>query len=256
MFNKIGNKVFFKCNICGKRNISNVENLNREEQSCIGCGSNVRLRGIIYFLSLTLFGKAIPLNKFPVNKNLNGIGLSDWLVYANILEQKFKYSNTYFHKEPMLDITSISEKLYNTLDFIISADVFEHIESPVSRAFQNCYNLLKPGGTLILTVPYTKEGNVTLEHFPKLNNYKVLKDELGNYFLENNSTEGEKQIFKDLIFHGGPGTTLEMRVFCKKSLLAELNNAGFKDIQFLKSPFWKFGIYQQEDWSLPLIAKK
>jgi SAM-dependent methyltransferase len=256
MFNKIGKKVFFKCNICGNRNIANVENLNREEQSCSGCGSNVRLRGIIHFLSLTLFGKSISLNKFPINKNINGIGLSDWLVYANILEQKFKYSNTYFHKKPELDITNVSKNLYNTLDFIISADVFEHIEIPVSRAFQNCYNLLKPGGSLILTVPYTKEGNETVEHFPNLNDYKILQDSLGNFYLENINVQGEKEIFNNLIFHGGPGTTLEMRVFCENSLIAELRTAGFNNIQILNSPFWKFGIYHKENWSLPLLVKK
>lgn len=252
---KLFNSVIFLCNICESRNIKNITSLSREEPSCRKCGSTVRMRGIVHLVSLALFNKSIPLTRFPKTKEIFGIGMSDWEGYANPLEMSLSYQNTFYHKEPKLDITKIPIEKERTLDFIISADVYEHIETPVSRAFENTKKLLKPGGSFIFTIPFTLEGDETVEHFPELYQYKILQDEKGEYFLENYTKENSKQIYKNLIFHGGPGSTLEMRVFSKNSVIRELKNAGFTEIQILEDPIWKYGIYQKEAWSLPIRAR-
>src|SRR5262249_54482524 len=60
----------------------------------------------------------------------------------------------------------------------------------------------------------------------------------------------------DLIFHGGVGATLEMRLFSQKALRKKLCDAGFRDLVFLNSGVPRFGIAFEGSWSLPLVARK
>ncbi len=101
-------------------------------------------------------------------------------------------------------------------DFIISSDVFEHVVPPVSRAFENVWKMLKPGGVFVLTVPYGAQRE-TVEHFPELNEFSIVERD-GSFVLRNKTRTGVLQEFNDLVFHGGPRTTLEMRVFSLKLL--------------------------------------
>ena len=110
---------------------------------------------------------AIP--DFPNRPDLVGLGLSDWEGYAMGLAKKFAYTNSYFHQDPYLDITSIDPSHVGRYDFIISSDVFEHISPPISKAFENARGLLKPNGVMIFTV--TNIGGETKEHFPELHRY-------------------------------------------------------------------------------------
>lgn len=43
---------------------------------------------------------------------------------------------------------------------------------------------------------------------------------------------GKHEDFRDLVFHGGPGSTLEMRVFSRESVIDNLGKASFVDIRF------------------------
>ena len=184
------------------------------------------------------------------------MGMSDWPGYSIPLGKKFSYQNTYYHKEPRFDIKEVPPDIQNTYDFIISSDVFEHLEPPVSPAFVNLNRLLKPGGVVIFTVPYVPDQEETLEHFPDLNEFTIQVDEYGKYTLKNITRTGEIQVSDQLVFHGGEGFTLEMRLFSKKSLSREFERAGFHKITFYEEPFPGFGICQEEKWSLPLSARK
>src|SRR5258708_30366905 len=134
----------FLCNICGLTNT--IELSQQEDSSCAGCGSNVRLRALIYLLSTELFGDALVLPDFPRLPGIKGLGLSDQASYAVPLASKFDYTNTYYDREPRLDITQAHPDRYGAYDFILSSDVFEHIAAPVERAFGEAYRLLKPNG--------------------------------------------------------------------------------------------------------------
>jgi hypothetical protein len=123
----------FLCNICGRNNTIDV--LQQEESSCTGCGSNVRLRALMHLLSMELFGDGFILPDFPRLSGIKGLGLSDQASYAEPLAEKFDYTNTYYDREPRFDITEAHPDRYGTYDFILSSDVFEHIEAPVERAF-------------------------------------------------------------------------------------------------------------------------
>jgi len=243
----------FRCNICGSKSTVLAAALSREVPSCQQCGSTVRMRGMIHALSSALFYKSIAIPDFIENKQLLGKGMSDWDGYAKPLAQKLGYINTYYHKEPRLDITRISREDESSVDFLISTDVFEHVNPPVSRAFENARAMLRNNGAFIFSVPYTLTGN-TLEHFPNLFDYRVeIRDR--KKVLFNISREGKVEEFDDLVFHGGEGETLETRVFSLPDMLEELNRAGFSDVKIMTEPCFEHGIYWPQPWSLPIVAR-
>lgn len=243
----------FRCNICGTHGEAPRTAFGRESASCMACGSTVRMRAVVHLLSQALFGRSLAIDEFPQDTRPRGIGLSDWIEYAERLARKLDYTNTFYHCEPQLDITDIPDESAGSCDFVISTDVFEHVVPPVSRAFEGARRLLKPGGTLILTVPFSLNAD-TVEHFPLLHDYRIEATDNGNHVLHNRCADGSMQRFESLVFHGGPGETLEMRVFCKDSLERDLRDAGFVDIRFHDEPVPEFGIFWQQPWSLPVTA--
>lgn len=245
----------FRCNICGNEVLARLVDIcDRDKESCRSCGSNLRYRTIIHILSLELFGKSVILPEYPENKNINGLGMSDWEGYSVMLAEKLSYTNTYYHKDPKLDIVKVKPEMENLYDFITSSDVFEHILSPVSVGFENMYKLLRGKGLCVFTVPFVNLVN-TWEHFPELNDFDIIFNGKGNQILINTTKKGEKQEYENLIFHGGKGATLEMRIFSKPSLLKEFHAAGFSDVKFHKCDKPEFGIIWPINWSLPISAR-
>src|SRR5215467_4963803 len=162
----------FTCNICGAQN-SGIERFGREVPTCSGCQSSVRTRALLAALSRELFGVVLKLCDFPVLKSVRGAGLSDADSYASILTARFHYRNTYFDRPPRLDITAPNGSDFGDLDFLLSAEVFEHVRPPVQQAFANARALLKQEGVLVITVPY-KPAGATEEHYPDLCDYGIL----------------------------------------------------------------------------------
>lgn len=245
----------FTCNICGKKSLSTFSQLTgRETTSCYNCGSTLRFRSIIEVLSLELYRDSLPLPNFPSSKKLVGIGMSDSEIYAKPLSKIFSYINTFLNTTPILDIVNLDSKWENFADFIITSDVFEHVNPPVSSSFTNLLKILKRGGIVIFTVPYTVEG-VSKEHYPNLFDFQIKKQN-GINKLYNRTKNGEIEIFENLQWHGGPGQTLEMREFTEKSLLDQLSEAGFIDIKIYDEDYPEFGIINYSKDSLIISMKK
>jgi len=242
----------FTCNICGRANAAKT--LPWETPTCKGCGSNTRFRVLIYLLSKELFGEGACISHFPKMRAIRGMGLSDDSVYAPVLEEKFDYTNTFFHKEPRLDITEQYPDRWGTFDFILSSDVFEHINAPVERAFEEAFRLLKPNGFLCVTVP-SLPGEPTLEHYPGLRDYTVASLG-GELVLVTRDAEGKLQVHPKPVFHGGPGETLEMRIFAQNDLARKLAAAGFSSVEFHGENVDMFGIRYEDLCSRPLVARK
>jgi hypothetical protein len=246
----------FCCNITGK--YFNLENNEKTRESGSRFGYNCRFRAICYVLSKQLFNEVKILNNLEKHKNITGIGMSD-SGWADICQQKFNYVNTYYHTEPRLNIydeTHVNK--YINLDFIISSDVFEHVDPfpNIQLAFNNLYKMLKPKGFIIFSVPFNEIGE-HLEHYPNLYNYTI-KKENNDYILYNTTVLGKKEQFDNLCFHGGPGNVLEMRVFSKKSITTYLENSGFTEIVFhnVTEDMNKYGIFWENNCSLIISAKK
>jgi len=245
--------VSFRCNICGKSNTVRAEQIAREIPSCSGCSSTVRFRAIIDLLLTGLFGDHLRLDEMPVRKDIVGVGLSDAGTYPDPLTEKFDYTNTFFHCEPRLDIVNPPASAAGRYDFLISSDVFEHVVPPVSKAFSNARRMLKPGGVFVFTVPFGNQQD-TIEHYPNLHDYRIC-EERGGWTLHNRTGDGRYETFTDLVFHGGPGDTLEMRVFSRAGLEREFARAGFKDVRVASEPCFTHGIIWPEDWSVPIVAR-
>lgn len=235
----------YRCNVCGSDNRLETQYFHRELAACRKCGANARFRGLIYILS-TLLGESVevPLRDWPRRWHLYGLGMSDWPGYARLLAKKFSYENTFYDRKPQLDIMDPAEKYLGKYDFVISTDVFEHILQPVQKGFDNLLRLLKPRGHLVFSVPYTRIAE-TVEHYPDLYEYEIF-DFRGKKILVNRDRAGRLQIYEDLVFHGGPGTTLEMRRYCEADVLNRLVQAGFEDIKIYDQPRLSIGYYWPE----------
>ena len=277
----------FECNICGRRNRVERSRFDREAPTCTGCRSSVRLRSVVHPLSTELFGESLSLRDFPESKGVAGIGLSDWRGYGGRLAKVFSYVNTYHRKddrgfagrlaaalayvkheclrgEVRFDVTK--PKGFAPADFLIASEVFEHVPPPVGAAFSGAFNALKPGGLLVLTVPFDRGLKQTIEHFPELHDYKVVqrrtplawrrKSRPRRYNLINITEDGREQQFTDVRLHGGAGVTLEMRIFSLSDVMAHLAAAGFANVSVRGDDCPGRGVVWLSPNSTPIIARK
>lgn len=175
-----------------------------------------------------------------------------------MLQPKLAYVNTQFDPDfrapNFLDITAPSDEFIATADAVMCSEVIEHVAPPVERAFSGLFSVLKPGGVLIFTVPYTL-GESTIEHFPDLHDW-ALAERDGARVLFNATRDGRLQEFGDLRFHGGGREVLEMRVFSRAGLIENLQRAGFVDIRVMDENVERYGIVSQQAWSRPITARK
>lgn len=230
----------FRCNLCGTSNIAPFTLLDREKPSCRRCGSTLRWRSLMVALSEELFGRRLALPDFPRDRSIAGVGLSDALCYAQPLAERLDYTNTFYDREPRLDICDPDPAHHGRYDFVISTDVFEHTAPPAVNAFIGARRILKPGGVLVFSVPYRDDGD-TLEHFPELHQYTIRELD-GVWTLDNRTRDGRDERFTNLIFHEGPGVTLEMRLYSRAGIAACVREAGFGDLRVYDGSVPEFGI--------------
>ena len=243
----------FQCNICGTANEFPPAGFGRDEASCAKCASTLRLRALLRALSVEIFGIPLALTDFPTMKSIRGLGMADQAECASLLESRFDYRNTFYHEAPRFDISQPPEE-GELFDFILAGDIFEHVAPPVERSLANACALLKPHGFLAMTVPYSLEAT-TREHFAELHEFGLLT--VGRQLaLVNRTLAGEWQVFENLVFHGGHGSTLELRLFSEADLRKNLAAAGFERVEFAAAEYPPFGIAQLESWWLPVIAAR
>ncbi len=244
----------YTCNLCGENSVV-VDDFHREGGACQHCGANIRFRALMFALSHHLYGQPIALTNFTPDQNLKVMGLSDAPHYADRLASLFNYTNFFYHTKPFLDICNIEGMALDSYDVLISSDVYEHVPPPRHVAFVNTHHLLKPGGLMLLTVPYTMLSK-TAEHFPHLNQFGVVRDQQG-MLLVNRRRDQHIEVFDRLTWHGGEGSTLEMRVYAEADLIQIIADAGFKDIKIWHLDESEFGILQaQQGGSFVISAIK
>ena len=224
--------------------------------NCTFCRSSVRTRSLLYVLSLELFGVPLTLPDFPVLKALRGLGLTDSEYYAQYLTRSFDYRNTYYDREPRLDIAACEEHPAGTLDFITSSEVFEHVRPPLEATIRNAHRLLGPRGVLVFTTPWGLDvGPPSMEHFPALFDFG-LAQLAGGPILVNRTAQGKIELFENLIFHIGLTPALELRRVTAKELRRMFAEAGYTELRFYTEEYPPFGIRYPEPWSMPLAARK
>lgn len=219
----------FECNLCGGLSPYRREDLHRELPSCVCCGSTVRHRQVAH-----AYGAISQSRRQTARHEMRVLGLSD----APLIEkfflglEKVRYLNTFVDEAPVLDIVQPPKSFLSSADVVVSSDVLEHVPFPVNQALVGKFKILKPGGWLLLTVPYSVKGP-SVEHYPWMVDYEtvIAKPDLVRVIGIDRS--GSKMEISDPVFHGGPGKTLEMRQLTLEVILDELKRAGFIDVRVL-----------------------
>jgi|694.fasta_scaffold19824_5 hypothetical protein len=185
------------------------------------------------------------------------IGLSDAELMSNFFNQKFGncYLNTYFDSEPKLDIGNLSNRNFASADLLISSDVYEHVFFPLHNSILGSFNLLKPGGHLVLTMPWNTWQD-SVEHYPWMVSYSVHQVSDGIYSVIGIDQSGSERIVTNPVFHGGPGNTLEMRKININVLVHELVRVGFIEIKIHDQNRPEFGIRRADGVMGVVTARK
>jgi SAM-dependent methyltransferase len=245
--------LLYECNLCGRPNAIDLAAMEREARTCLGCGSTLRHRSVVAALSRKVFaGKSLPLDEWQGVEGLKVTGVSDAELIARALGQKVGYTNTFVHHAPFLDICAPAPEHVASCDVLLCSDVLEHVPPPVERAFEGMRRIIRPGGFLLMTVPCTAL-EATAEHYSSLHEYRIV-ERGGKSVLVNRTPEGKLEEFDDLVFHGGPGETLEMRHFALNDLQGHLARAGFSTVEICAQPDFRHGVYWQRPYDVPIVA--
>ena len=243
----------FTCNICGSEGVAENRGWPRDTATCPACGSAARFRCLADIIARELFDAPVPLPELPRRPELVGAGMSDHPALAAALGRRMSYTNTFYHCEPRLDVCAPGEHA-GRYDLVVCSEVFEHVPAPLEPAFAGLFELLRPGGLLVFSVPYTADGE-TVEHFPDLHDYTIVERD-GGHVLRNTTSDGRLQEFTGLVFHGGPGETLELRGFALPDLLRRLAAAGFTDIRVRREPHFEHGVWWPGWDGWPITARR
>lgn len=240
------------CPLCATPYTYPIDAKTRERKLCPGCGASGRSAAVVHYVCRTIYGDDTPLLKQPKRKSARVVGLSDGPVYAKPFAEYFDYTNTFYHREPKLDIRDPAPQYRNCADVVVNSEVFEHVIGETQTAFDGALKLLKPGGTMVFSVPYSNKSGS--EHYPGLIDYTPRQREDGTWLADLVFDDGRQETDETPKFHGGPGLTLELRLFSRQRVIDELTAAGFTDIQIHDENLPQFGI-QWPDWSRMVTAR-
>ncbi len=248
-------RLAFTCNVCAARVRTTIVKLGREIPACPTCRSTARMRAMIHLLSLELFAESHPIDQMPSSPRRRVLGLNDWAPYAERLARKLAYTNTFSHDEPRFDPHEPDPAIAGpgSLDAVLASDVFNRLRPPIARVFENLRALLKPGASLIATVPFRLDGD-TAEHFPDLHNYHIEHRGTGRV-LVNTTADGKRQVFDTFNCPTDDVAWLETRVFSQHGLTRALTDAGFEAPEFMTDPYWPAGVRFEYPWSIPFVAR-
>jgi hypothetical protein len=140
---------------------------------------------------------------------------------------------------------------------VVSSDVFEHTMPPAVAAFDGARAILKDGGLLFLTVPYSL-ADETLEHYPECASYEAVDLGDGRRGVQLTLRDGSTMLDQNPTWHLGAGNTLEMRMLSHRDLWTLLEDTSFEVLEVFRYGVPEFGLLTTlgESWALPLVARK
>ena len=153
------------CPLCGRFSYIHQINQNNLRESCCShcCGSTNRQRQMAYLLCRKIGLKSLSeIKKYTGNiYNTESYGN----VHNQLVKNKNYVSSEYFgekYKSGQKVKGMIHQNLMclsfpeNSLDIVLSSDVFEHVSDPY-LAHREIYRVLRPGGSHIFTVSFLSE---------------------------------------------------------------------------------------------------
>ena len=144
-----------ECNICGSEDgfcFSEAYH-SRDNFTCRVCSCTARDRMLIKTLGECL-GLLGALETWPTQA-LTLLETSGYRATPTRLARKFRYINLMYESSVRDGVRGDLSRLClsdDSLDVVLSADVFEHVRDDES-AWREVYRVLKPGGYLVLQVP-------------------------------------------------------------------------------------------------------
>ena len=201
-----------RCNVCGWSGRFLRLERGREGTVCTNCGSTSRNRAVSFVLARVLDeDQAVFRWKYRLSTPM--LESSARGALAMYFRMKFDYYGTEFdpahiaagtHPRDYADFQKLHYDA-DTFDFVVASDVFEHVRRDAD-ALREVQRVLKPGGHLILTVPYDHDRAQTIQRV---------------------DTSGPKDVH--LLapqYHGGGGHTLAYREY-GRDLVDAMSAAGF-----------------------------
>ena len=202
-----------QCNICGSPGAFSRLEDGREGLLCGNCGASSRHRAVIHALGIVLGAPAVPLYAWRRSRPTVILESSARGSYPMMLADKYNYIATEYDPEKIAEGSRPAkfadfQDLHfarETMDIVIASEVFEHVRRD-RQGFAEIHRVLKPGGSLILTVPYDHTMENTLQRI---------------------DTSGpEDRHLLEPEYHGGGGHTLTYRNY-GRDLPERLREAGF-----------------------------
>lgn len=135
----------WSCILCGSAHRGPALPAERDGIPCSGCGSAWlhRALGLVILKGLGL--PIVPLSSLAPDLSRRGLGISDAFPLAAILGGRFDYTNSWYHRFPKVDLTSVPAELRAEFEFVVCSEVLEHVPPPVQTAMRGIAELLRPG---------------------------------------------------------------------------------------------------------------
>jgi len=212
-----------RCAICGASPKSKP--ISTEEVGCESCGSTWRAHQICRAVLAGLgYPEEIDIRAINPDMSRVGLGISDDWRLARALSPLFAYTNSFLHQFPVVDICSPPQEAIGKFEFISCSDVLEHTPPPRNAALMGLYQMLKPTGFAVVSVPLIR-GLQFAEFYPELSTWKTEND-----FVHWVDQDGHEHIDQHPEFHGGEGLTLAFRQWTEEKLIEELKAVGFSEV--------------------------
>ena len=239
----------FVCNLCNASNRVLPSQLTRETPSCASCGSTVRFRSIAHLLVRELLGEDRALPDLPESPHIVGIGLSDALSYAvaagpalQLHEYILRYRAEARHHGSS-ELAGGSARLRDCKRRIRACRAAGIPCIRGRAAAPQAGRRIHPDRAVLARPGHRR----AFSRSARLQDRRAAE---GTRRLQNRTREGSEQAFDGLVFHGGDGATLEMRLFSRAALLRELRDAGFSRVRLANEACPRFGIV----WREPVVA--
>ncbi len=114
----------FFCPLCGE--VTEKRPADREDVAC-QCGASWRAQSCMLAI---LEGLGYPPNIDPREIQTDfsrlGLGISDDFLLARRISNLFSYTNSFYHRFPILDVMNPPDSATNFFEFVSCSDVLEH----------------------------------------------------------------------------------------------------------------------------------
>jgi hypothetical protein len=212
-----------RCSICGRILIKKPK--SPEDVCCRICGCTWRAQAICRAI-LSGLGYPEDANIRFIDSDMSrvGLGISDDWRLARAISPLFAYTNSFLHKFPVIDICFPPQEAVGKFEFISCSDVLEHTPPPRKSALEGLFQMLKPGGFVVVSVPL-RRGFQFAEFYPELTTWNIEKDSV--HWVDG---DGRDHVEQHPEFHGGDGLTLAFRQWTEAKLIEELRAVGFSEV--------------------------